>query len=69
MREKFHYLCDGKRCETCILECYHTSDLSYALNFTHEPTEEEKKRDRFMLVKSDPVNLISVYFEKMEYVK
>lgn len=68
MREEFHYLCNGKRCETCTLECYHTSDLSYALNFTHEPTEEEK-RDRFMLVKSDPVNLINVYFEKMEYVK
>ena len=68
MREEFHYLCNGKRCETCSPECYHTSDLSYALNFTHEPTEEEK-RDRFMLIKSDPVNFINEYFERMEYVK
>lgn len=68
MREEFHYLCNGNRCKICTLECYHTSDLSYALNFAHEPTEEEK-RDRFMLVNSDPVNLISVYFERMEYVK
>lgn len=68
MREEFHYLCNGNICETCSLECYHTSDLSYALNFTHEPTEEEK-RDRFVLIKSDPVNLINEYFERMEYVK
>ena len=68
MREKFHYLCDGKMCETCILECYHTPDLAHAINFIHEPTEEEK-RDRFMLVKSDPVNLVNEYFERMEYVK
>lgn len=68
MREEFYYLCDGNLCDRCSLECYHTSDLSHALNFTHEPTEEEK-RDRFMLIKSDPVNLVNVYFERMEYIK
>lgn len=68
MREEFHYLCDGKRCETCSPECYHTSDLTHAINFTREPTEEEK-RDRFILIKSDPVNLVNGYFERMEYVK
>ena len=68
MKDEFHYLCDGNICEVCNLECYHTSDLAHAINFTHEPTEEEK-RDRFMLIKSDPVNLINEYFERMECVK
>lgn len=65
MREEFHYLCDGKRCETCSPECYHTGDLARAINFTHEPTEEEK-RDRFILIKSCES---CEYFERMEYVK
>lgn len=68
MREDFLYLCDGNACEICHPECYHTSDLNHALNFDHEPTEEEK-RDRFMLIKSDPVNLVNGYFERMDYTK
>lgn len=68
MREEFLYLCDRNACEICNPECYHTFDLSHALNFTREPTEEEK-RDRFMLIKSDPVNLVNGYFERMEYTK
>lgn len=68
MKDEFCYLCDRKMCEFCNPECYHTQDLAHAINFTHEPTEEEK-RDRFILIKSDPVNLINGYFERMEYVK
>lgn len=68
MKDKFYYLCDGNKCEFCNPECYHTQDLAHAINFTHEPTEEEK-RDRFTLVKSDPANLVNGYFERMEYVK
>ena len=68
MKEEFYYLCDRKMCEFCNPECYRTDDLAHAINFTHEPTEEEK-RDRFTLVKSDPANLVNEYFERMEYVK
>lgn len=68
MKEEFLYLCDRNACEICHPECYHTFDLNHALNFDHEPTEEEK-RDRFMLIKSDPVNLVNGYFERMEYTK
>ena len=68
MKEVFYYLCDGKRCEVCNPECYHTMDLTHAINFTHEPTEEEK-RDRFILIKSDPVSLVNGHFERMEYGK
>lgn len=63
MKEEFLYLCDRNACEICNPECCYTSDLNHALNFTCEPTEEEK-RDRFMLIKSDPVNLVNGYFEK-----
>lgn len=68
MKDEFYYLCDRKMCEFCNPECYHTDDLAHAINFTNEPTEEEK-RDRFTLFKSDPANLVYEYFERMEYVK
>ena len=68
MKEEFLYLCDRNACKICNPECYHTFDLNHALNFDRKPTEEEK-RDRFILIKLDPVNLVNGYFERMEYVK
>lgn len=63
MKDEFCYLCDRKMCEFCNPECYHTQDLAHDINFTHEPTEEEK-RDRLILIKSDPVNLIEEIADK-----
>ena len=57
---KILYICDGKKCDNCSEECFHTSDIRHAASF-HETEPNLYVQNIIQL--SQPIDMTNAIIE------